>query len=126
MIAKLFDATVYIRIAKNRFQIRHIQQGKEVAVFATQPFTTQRMLVGNFSSAEKHLKDGMKQLRAGSWFAPAPVVVVHPTELVEGGLSEIEDRILLELAATIGARRVFVWLGNELSDQEVLNKAKSK
>ena len=126
MIAKMFESTVYVRIAKNRLRIRHIQQSKEVAVSAMQPFTTQRMLVGNFSSAEKLLKEGMQQLGTGRWFAPAPIMLVHPTEMVEGGLSEIEERALSELAMGAGARKARLWVGHELSDQEVLEKIKGQ
>lgn len=126
MFAKLFDATVYVRIAKNRFHLRHIQQGKEVTVEAAEPFTSQRLLVGNFTKAEKCLRQGMAQLDAVPWWAPMPAMVVHPMEMLEGGLSEIEDRALFELAMSVGAKKVRLWVGDELSDREVLDKIKGK
>jgi len=43
--------------------------------------------------------------------------------MIEGGLSQVEERVLRELAAGAGARKVFVWVGHELSDQEVIQRA---
>lgn len=46
-------------------------------------------------------------------------------ERCEGGLSQVEERVLHELAAGAGARKVVVWVGAELSDGEVLAKLKN-
>jgi hypothetical protein len=44
--------------------------------------------------------------------------------MVEGGLSAVEERVLLELAMGAGARRSAVHLGPELSDDGVRAKLK--
>jgi len=49
-------------------------------------------------------------------------MVIHPIEMVEGGLSQVEERMFKELATAAGARKVSVWLGHELSDQEVVRR----
>jgi rod shape-determining protein MreB len=49
---------------------------------------------------------------------------MHPLEMTEGGLSEIEKRILNELAIGAGAMKVVVWVGPELSDTEVREKVR--
>ena len=46
-------------------------------------------------------------------------------DMFDGGLSKIEERAFMELAAGAGARKVMVWVGHELSDQEVINNAKN-
>ena len=39
-----------------------------------------------------------------------------------GGLTQIQERVLYELAHGAGAGKVFVWLGLDLSDEEVKAK----
>jgi hypothetical protein len=48
---------------------------------------------------------------------------MHPLEMVEGGLSGVESRVFMEVADCAGANRIAVWVGHDLSDQEVLEKA---
>ena len=119
MLKKFFTHPLYVKIFPNRFQIRDIHQQTEHTILATQPFTTTRLLVGSFTLAEKALVDGMKSLRRGL-FAPAPIIVIQPMAMVEGGLSEVEERAIRELAMSAGARKAFASVGKELSDQDVL------
>ena len=51
-------------------------------------------------------------------------IVIHPMERIEGGLSQIEERALRELAIGAGASRVAVWVGDALTDEEVAGKLK--
>lgn len=125
MLRNLLSNTVYIRIKRNQFRIRHIDSGIETTVQSETPFTTVRMLVGEYTAAEKTLKAALKQV-AKSWLQLPPHVVIHPLEMIEGGLSQIEDRILHELAIGAGASKVVVWIGSELSDSEVKEKLNGK
>jgi len=120
---KLLTGVVYVKVSKNQFRVRHVVDNKEIVVSAIEPFTTTRLLVGEFAVAEKYLKDGIKKLHEGRWFAASPVIIIQPLEMIEGGLSQVEERVLRELAAGAGARKVFVWVGHELSDQEVIQRA---
>lgn len=65
------------------------------------PFSTTRLLVGHFESAERTLKAAVARAGGRSSFLVSPNVLMHPLEMVEGGLSQIEERVLHELA--IGA-----------------------
>ncbi|MEW6647528.1 MAG: 1-pyrroline-5-carboxylate dehydrogenase [Pseudomonadota bacterium] len=124
MLRALFSNNIYIKVYANRFVLRKLGDGaRSVTVMADEPFTTERLLVGQFAVAEHLLKRGLTELVAGNWFAPSPVVVIHPLEKVEGGLSEVEERIFRELAAGAGARKVVLWLGRELSDAEAKQQA---
>ena len=122
MLKKLFNSTVYVRVAKNQFQIRHIENKKEIIMSAVEPFTTKRLLIGEYRIAEKYLREGIKKVHQGRWLPASPVVIMHPLEMVDGGLSEIEERVLKELATGAGARKVILWLGHELSDHEVIHR----
>ena len=45
--------------------------------------------------------------------------MVHPLSRVEGGLSEIENRVFRELAPGAGAIVAVIHIGDALSDEEV-------
>jgi rod shape-determining protein MreB len=47
-------------------------------------------------------------------------------EKIDGGLSQVEDRVLKDLALSLGAQKVVVWIGHELSDNEVKQKVKQE
>ena len=116
--------TIYIKVSINRFDLRHIESGKIISISAVEPFTTERLLIGQFHSAEKALNDGIKQITGHRLMASKPRVLIQPREKIEGGLSEVEERVLLEVATAAGAKEVKVWVGHELPDHEVIGKIK--
>lgn len=77
-------------------------------------FKHPRTLLADFLAAELTLKHFMARLASASWFTPSPVVVMHPLQRTEGGLTSIEIRAFQELAAGAGARKVYIWEGDEL------------
>jgi rod shape-determining protein MreB and related proteins len=126
MLANAFFITVYIRVKRNQFRVRYLESGIETIIEAQKPFTTARLLIGQFVSAQATLKDGLKNLTKGRFFPVVPRLVIHPMEMVEGGLSEVEERILREVAISAGASKVIVWVGRELNDAEVKEKLNEK
>ncbi|GAB4186245.1 MAG: YjaA family stress response protein [Wenzhouxiangellaceae bacterium] len=123
MFDKLLKNTVYLKIYMNRFEMKHIESGNQLMVKSARPFTTERLLVGDFSAAVEALYPAIQQLYKDKWLSPSPVIIVQPMEMIEGGLSQVEDRLLRELVDRIGARKVVVWVGHTLSDVEVNNAA---
>jgi hypothetical protein len=93
-----------------------------VEAVSEQPFTSYRLLVGDFAVAEKLLKKLIKDVSTKALFAPAPTLLVHPVEMTEGGLSQVEERVFLELGLGAGGRKVRVHVGPELGDQGVIDK----
>lgn len=124
MVRKIFTRTVYIKVYPNKFELRDIEKGRTIAVTASEPFTTKRLLVGQFSVADGLLRTGMKKLMGDGLLPVRPVVVIQPTSMTEGGLSQVEERVLLELAASSGARKAKVWVGHQLTDDEVVELAR--
>jgi len=114
-------AIIYARIRENRISLRRIDTGQEIELVAEQPFSHPRALLANFGNADGLMRRGLKQLTS----VVRPVVVVHPLEQIEGGLTQIEERAFQELATGAGARRVVLWTGRELNDAEVREKAKA-
>lgn len=115
----LFSTPVYVRISRNRLKVRDAVSGRERELSAPIPFSTSRLLVGQFSSAEALLAQALRDLYRDRRFQPAPQIVLHPLEGHDGELSEVETRVLLELGEGAGGRQVKLWLGPELSDAEV-------
>ncbi|PCJ29561.1 MAG: rod shape-determining protein MreB, partial [Gammaproteobacteria bacterium] len=57
------------------------------------PFKHLRTLIADFGLAEKIIQHGIRQVHQ-SRLKPAPRVVMHQLEKIEGGLTEIEVRVL--------------------------------
>lgn len=111
-----------MQVTKNAFSILNVQENKQVHIQADKPFSTERLAVGHFKLAEEALKKGFAQVYSKSLFNLSPIVVMHQLYLAEGGLSEVEDRILRELAFGAGGRQVYIWSGEVLSREQLLGK----
>jgi rod shape-determining protein MreB and related proteins len=60
-------------------------------------------------------------------FMPShPKALMHQVEMVEGGLSEVEERVLVELALRCGARNAKAYSGGELNDPQVKDELLKK
>jgi hypothetical protein len=118
----IFKATLYVRVSRNKLEVRHIESGRSVQVTSKTPFTTNRLLVGDFLAAESALRKAVSEIHIGPKYLAAPRVLMHPLEMVEGGLSSVENRVFMEVADCAGAARMAVWVGHDLSDHEVLEK----
>jgi rod shape-determining protein MreB and related proteins len=121
MIETMFGIDIYVRITRDLLRVKNLKSGKEVQGIPEVPFSTTRLLVGHFESAERTLKAAVAQV-GGSSFMLSPKVLMHPLEMVEGGLSQIEQRVLHELAIGAGGKKVVVFVGPELADREVSAK----
>lgn len=75
--------------------------------------------MGDFTAAEMLLRKMLKDSVGSNLFALNPTMLIHPMEKIEGGLSQVEERALLELGFGSGARKVRIYTGKELSDAEV-------
>lgn len=118
----MFGPIVYIKAFSNRFVVREIKRRRSHSLDAVVPFSTDRQLVGDFSSAEDTLKIALRAVIGRKWLL-RPVAVIQPIDMTEGGPSQTEKMILHTLAVNAGARRAIVWYGEKLSDQDVILKA---
>lgn len=120
MSKKLFTNDLYIKVSENRFEAKNVStNGAWEIISPDAPFSTERLLVGTFSNAEPALAKLIKKILPKTLIDRRPQVVIQPVSKVEGGLSEVEDRIFRELALGAGAIKAVVHVGSELSDEEV-------
>ena len=126
MLTRLLANPIYVRVRKNQFRVRNLESAKEATFDAQPSFTTARLLIGQFQTAENVLKRAVKEMSKGGIFAVSPQVLIQPLDMIEGGLSEVEERALREVAIGAGASKVVVWVGHELSDAEVRDKLGGK
>ena len=117
----MFSKLLYVQVRENQFQIRNVTDSITIQRKATILFSHPRMLVGNFTAAQECLKAVLFEAR-GSGFALTTQVLVHPLETVEGGLTQVEERLFHELARGAGASKVVLWVGDPLGDAEVALK----
>ncbi|PCJ91316.1 MAG: hypothetical protein COA46_07620 [Porticoccaceae bacterium] len=95
---------VKVEIYKNKMIL--FGGGSSCTVTPVKPFSTNRLLIGTFMPAIECLKSGLKQLGAVGLFKPKPNLKLLAQEMNEGGLSEVEERCLLEVGHASGAGKV--------------------
>ena len=106
MIRALRSDRAYVKVFRDRMTIESLEVGgRPYEALPVQPFTTRRLLVGQFDVAEHCLQ-----------------LILQPMEMTDGGLSQVEERVIMDMAYGAGAKRVLLWVGGELSRQEALNK----
>lgn len=118
---------LYLKLSCNQLHLSHLQSGRELRLQAYPTFSNQRLLVADFSAAQQLLRRAMAELLPKRFLrlSRAPHLLIQPLERLEGGLSQVEERILLELGLGCGARKVRLHLGNELDNAGVLAKLRS-
>ena len=85
-------------------------------------FKHPRTFINNFEIAEATLRFFITELVQRKMFV-TPFIIFHPTEKIEGGVTQIEQRGLSEIGAAIGARKTYIWTGRTLTDKELLDKS---
>jgi rod shape-determining protein MreB len=78
------------------------------------PFKHSRSFVADFMCAEKILQHGIYTMH-NSKIRPAPRVIIHQLDKTDGGLTDIEERVLRELALGAGAREVIIYVGDKIN-----------
>lgn len=84
-------------------------------------FRHPRTLLADFNCAEQTLKHLVKQALPKSLFLVSPIIVLHPQAKLEGGLTPIETRAFAELGTSVGGRQVYVWVGADLTREQLLS-----
>ncbi|ASN83932.1 hypothetical protein F9U42_14915 [Pectobacterium versatile] len=119
---------LYIQIRKNKMVVRDPETSQELSD-SSQVFSNSRLLVADFFRAEKVLQDLADKFIKRSWFKfGQDVLIIHALEMNEGGLSQVEERILQEIAvaASPRARLIVIESSQALVDAELIELARKK
>jgi rod shape-determining protein MreB and related proteins len=117
----IFRTDLYIKLFENRIHARNIETREAVETQATKPFSCPRALVGDFDAAQACLKTAISAVKSSS-LTLRTRILIQPMEKIEGGLTQVEDRVFTELALRCGASKAVVWIGESLSDEAVQEK----
>jgi len=107
---------IYVQVFASHFVVRNIDSGVTREVQRNQQFSSPRMLIADFTTAQHQLREAVKSVRRG---LRAPEILMHPMERIEGGVTQVEYRVFMELGVGAGASRVGVHTGALLSGEAV-------
>ncbi|MDJ0941476.1 MAG: hypothetical protein QNJ00_17065 [Woeseiaceae bacterium] len=133
---------LYIRASRTHVVLRDVDAGATVEVEAVvgvdagnkvlsigepvnaaarqiSPFEHPRLVISDFSAAVRLVQHALGELAGGKPVLRAPTILIQADMDLEGGISEVEDRVLREIAAEAGARKVLTHFGRVLTDAEV-------
>lgn len=80
---KAFTVELYIKVFKDTFKVSRVSEPNSEHVFiSSEPFTTKRLLVGEFGIAERCLKNAIKSVVGTSFIPKSVSVVLHPQKRV--------------------------------------------
>ncbi|WP_417069282.1 hypothetical protein [Niveibacterium terrae] len=116
-----FRSDLYIKVFENRMLARNIARREAVEISAERAFSHPRMLVGDFVEAQRCLKKAVATAN-GPGLVLRTRILIQPMEKIEGGLTQVEERLFIELALGGGAAKAIVWIGQPLSDEAVQEK----
>jgi rod shape-determining protein MreB and related proteins len=120
----IFRTDLYVKVFENRIQVRNIGNHESVEIMATKPFSHPRALVGDFDAAQACLKTAISKVK-GSGLVLRMRILIQPMEKIEGGLTQVEDRVFTEIALRCRASKVLTWVGESLSDEAVMEKLRT-
>jgi hypothetical protein len=96
---------VYIKVYHNKIEITNINTQQTIAKTSTTKFSSNRLLVAEFNSAEILIREILKELGLSRRTLK---VLIQQMEELEGGLSEVEKRVLRDLAEQAGGAIVYI------------------
>lgn len=120
---------VYVLLYKNRIKIYRLDTGKSIDKNSQKPFSNSRLLLGNFQRFEVFLKDSLKQLffEDNYILPPSLLMLMHQIEMKEDGVTEVEQRALVDSGKHSNAKEIYLYFGdNELTLTEAFKKIKNK
>ncbi len=126
LFSRIRTCTLYIRVHKNRFFIRHIENGSEVSRTCANKFSTDDAIISDYQLAEQCLSESLEELLGSALRFLSMRAVIHQTDTTKNGLSFDDERMLEALALKVGIDYVVVWDGHPLSDDDVLRRVQKE
>jgi rod shape-determining protein MreB len=97
---------IYIKLYENRVIIRDVNTQVNIDRKSLEPFSNSRLLLADFTIAEKFIREILNELYGKRMFQKALAVLIQPMEKTEGGLSQVEKVSFNDLVMHIGGKYV--------------------
>ena len=108
MIADFFKSIkLYVKLYSNKIEITNLDNEQSICKNAANNFSTSRIVVSNFHNAHMLMQEILKELGVRKRFRTIKIVI-QQMEKMEGGLSDIEKRAILDLAEQSGSIRTII------------------
>lgn len=118
---------IYVKLFVNRIEITRLDTNETASQKATTDFSNQRLVIADYEEAKKLLQTILFRLIHKKLIMPQLDIVIHQLAYIEGGISAVEKRILIDVAQRIGGKKVVVAQEpSPLSWTEARTKLKSK
>jgi len=108
--------SIYVQVFRSKFIVRNVDSGESTEISRDQSYASPRMLIADFTMAQHQLKEAVRSVRRG---LRAPAILIHPMELIEGGITQVEYRTFVELGLGAGASKSSVYSGTPLSSDGI-------
>ena len=118
MLAFFKPIPIYILFYKNRIKVYRLDNGLSIERNAVIPFSNSKILFANFTEGERFLSSLISELvpKLGRFFSRSLIVLAHQLEMINEGLSQVEERALIDAIRHSSAVDVFV-----IEDEEELS-----
>ncbi|MBL1280957.1 MAG: rod shape-determining protein [Fluviicola sp.] len=119
LVDKLFPPEIiYIRLSKNAADVRNIKRGNSIKRVSPIKFSNDRLIIADFSNAEKFLKECIAELIPKKGIlSKLLIIVIQPIDENMKKIAPVEKRTYLDSMEHLGAKKVFV-----IEEQKVLGK----
>lgn len=122
-----FKSALYIKIENDHIEVTDLYSGKKTNKPGQGAFNHSRSLIKDFELAVSILKPCVDELVKTKFIRPR--VFFHWLPELEGGLTQIESQVFLELGQKIGAREVYSFTSSSTihpsSFKDLLNSKRS-
>jgi len=97
-------------------EVEQLQNDKTISIH--NGFSHPRVCINDFEIAQATLMHFVRKV-LNKKILIRPIMIMHPKGDLRGGLSQIENRAMKELATAAGAQKCYVWIGRPLRDIEM-------
>ena len=95
----------YIRLYLNQIKIKDCINGKFISEKSEIKYNNQRSLIADFQKAEYFIRSTFKK---NNFSLRNSIGIIQQMEMSEGGLSDVEKRVLLEVFSRIGIKEIYI------------------
>lgn len=117
---------IYIKIYKNKLSITTNKITHYQDILPDSKFSNDRLLIANIDNAVDAFKKSLESLNIRKSLFGLKTFILHPKELILNDFSQVDERILQEVAYRSGASDVYVYLGKDLANNELDNNLRDQ